>query len=337
MTFVSVVIPTKNSEKTLNECLKSLKNQDYPKNKYEIIIADDHSKDDTLKIAKKYKVKIVTSDWPPGRQRNKAISAAKGDLIGFIDSDCIAKSDWISKGIKYFDSDEIAIVGGPNLTPKSDSFISHCIGYVSSSKIATGSMSARYTKDGFGFKEADETSLISCNMFARKDTIKKAGGFNTEIFPNEENELMARIKEMDYTFLYIPDLIVWHHRRSTVKGFFLQNLAYGRSRMELIKKHPSALKPFHPFPSIFVLSLIFGSIMYLFYPAIRMFFLGMLALYFLIIFSVGIQRSLKYKNVKIIVMVPILFIALHISYGIGFMFGLVSRKNEDIDSDSDLQ
>jgi glycosyltransferase involved in cell wall biosynthesis len=51
---LSVVIPTYNSERTLRECLESIKNQDYPKNKIEIIIADGGSTDRTMEIARKY-------------------------------------------------------------------------------------------------------------------------------------------------------------------------------------------------------------------------------------------------------------------------------------------
>jgi len=323
--FVSVIIPTKNSEKTLEECLKSLKNQTYPKNKYEIIIIDDHSMDGTLDIAKKYGAKIITSNGPPGRQRNKGISKSKGSIIGLIDSDCIAKKDWISEGLKYFISKETAVVGGPNLTPKNDPFISQCVGYVSSSKIGTGSMSARYLKDGFYAREADETSLISCNMFVLKDAIKKVNGFDESLFPNEENELMFRIKERGYKLIYVPSLLVWHHRRASIKKFFMQNLTYGTTRVQFIKKHPRALKLIHLFPSIFVLGLCAGPLL-LFAPfIIKIIYLSGIVSYVLLIFASSLNKTIKIKNIKLLGILPILFFLLHTAYGIGVLKGLLKK------------
>jgi len=323
--FVSVIIPTKNSEKTLEECLKSLKYQTYPKNKYEIIIIDDHSTDKTVDIAKKYRAKIITSNGPPGRQRNKGISKARGNIIGFIDSDCIAKKNWIMEGVKYFISSEIAVVGGPNLTPKNDPFISQCIGYVSSSKIGTGSMSARYVKNGFYARETDETSLISCNMFTLKGVIKKVGGFSETLFPNEENELMFRIKKNGYKLIYVPSLLVWHHRRASVKRFFIQNLTYGRTRIQFIKKHPPALKLIHLFPSIFVLSLFLGPLLFLIFPTIKIVYASLISFYALLIFLSSLDKTIKMKNIKLLGALPPLFFLLHTAYGIGFLNGLIKR------------
>lgn len=325
MKNVSIIIPARNNEKVIGECLESLRRQDYPKKNYEIIVADDHSIDGTVVVAKKYGAKVVKSSNPPGRQRNDAIAAAKGSIIGFIDSDCIAKRNWISEGVKYFDSNEVAVIGGPNLTPRTDSFIAKCIGYVSSSKIATGSMSARYVRDGFGLKEADETSLISCNMFARKDVVERAGCFSTEIFPNEENELMVKIKKMNYRMFYTPNLIVWHHRRSSILGYLKQNLSYGKSRAKLIKMHHSALKPIHPFPSIFVLFLIFGPLLSLASSSFKTLFFITLTLYFSLIILVSIQKGFKEKNIRIAVILPMMFVMLHVSYGAGFLLGLMSK------------
>lgn len=323
--FVSVIIPTKNSEKTLGECLKSLKNQTYPKNKYEIIIIDDHSTDRTVDIAKKYRAKIIISYGPPGRQRNRGISKARGKTIGFIDSDCIAKKNWISEGVKYFISDEIAVVGGPNLTPKNDPFISQCIGYVSSSKIGTGSMSARYVKDGFYARDADETNLISCNMFVLKRAIKKVGGFSEILFPNEENELMFRIKRGGYKLIYVPSLLVWHHRRASVRKFFIQNLTYGKTRTQFIKKHPSALKLIHLFPSIFVLGLFLGPLLFLIFSGIRIIYLSVIFLYILLIFFPSLVKTIKMKDIKLLGILPVLFFLLHTAYGIGFLKGLIKK------------
>jgi glycosyltransferase involved in cell wall biosynthesis len=106
---ISIVIPTLNCEKLLKQCLESIENQDYPKNKIEIIIADGGSKDNTLKTARKYTRKIFSNPLKTA-EAGKAVGVkkAKNDLIAFIDSDNILpEKDWLKKMVKPFEDDEI--------------------------------------------------------------------------------------------------------------------------------------------------------------------------------------------------------------------------------------
>jgi len=320
--FVSVIIPTKNSGNVLEDCLKSLKRQDYPKNCYEIIIGDDHSKDKTVEIAKKYGTKVVRSDKPPGRQRNDAISKAKGSILGFIDSDCVANRDWISKGVSNFTDENVAIVGGPNFTHPDDPFLAHCSGYVFSSRAGSAAMSARYTSDGGSVREADETGLISCNMFMRKSIFKKMEGFETKFFPNEENELMHRVKAAGHKLLYVPDMVVHHHRRSTMRGFFMQALNYGSSRALLVKEHPRVLKVFHIFPSVFAISLLMGPVLSLIFSQLWLLYFMLVGIYFSLMILLGVCKAVELGDARLVFVMPVMFFMLHFAYGVGFIAGL---------------
>ncbi|WP_423792391.1 glycosyltransferase family 2 protein [Methanocaldococcus indicus] len=113
---ITVVIPTYNSEKTLEMCLESIVNQDYPKDKIEIIIADGGSVDRTLEIARRYTDKIFNNPLKTG-EAGKAVGVKKanGDIIALIDSDNILPTkDWFKKMIKPFIEDE-EIVGSEPL------------------------------------------------------------------------------------------------------------------------------------------------------------------------------------------------------------------------------
>jgi len=106
---ISVLIPTLNSENVLGECLASIKQQDYPVSKVEIIIADGGSSDQTLSIAKKYKAKIFNNPLKTGEAgKAVALKHAKGELIALIDSDNILlRKDWLRKMILPFSDKEI--------------------------------------------------------------------------------------------------------------------------------------------------------------------------------------------------------------------------------------
>jgi len=107
--LISVVIPTLNSEKILEMCLESIANQDYPKDKIEIIIADGGSVDGTIDIAKKYTNKIFSNPRKTG-EAGKAVGVkrAKGEIVALIDSDNILPTkDWFRRMVKPFEDKEI--------------------------------------------------------------------------------------------------------------------------------------------------------------------------------------------------------------------------------------
>ncbi len=97
--MLSIIIPALNEEKYLGLLLECIKNQGYKD--YEIIVADAGSKDKTVEIAKKYGCKVVPGGLP-GKGRNEGTRVAKGDLLLFLDADCILPDDFLNIALKEF-------------------------------------------------------------------------------------------------------------------------------------------------------------------------------------------------------------------------------------------
>ena len=95
--LVSVIVPVYNRGEAIGKCIKSLLAQEYPKKKLEIIIVDNNSNDKTKDTIKKYPVKyLLEKEKGSYAARNKGIEHAKGEIIAFTDSDCIADKQWVS-------------------------------------------------------------------------------------------------------------------------------------------------------------------------------------------------------------------------------------------------
>jgi len=136
----------------------------------------------------------------------------------------------------------VAIVGGPNVSPEFDTFLQKAFDAVQTSWFGSYTVRARYQPIGV-LRDASEKELILCNMSMRKSVFLAFRGFDTRLYPNEENELMNRIKAGGYRLLYQPAAIVQRSRRDSLLAFLKQNYTYGRGRMEqmLVGFFPSDL------------------------------------------------------------------------------------------------
>ena len=99
--FISIIIPAYNDSQRLQQCLTLLENQTYPKNLYEVIVIDNNSTESLEVVVSHFSQARYAFEATPGSYsaRNKGLSLAKGDIIGFTDSDCAPAKDWIERGV----------------------------------------------------------------------------------------------------------------------------------------------------------------------------------------------------------------------------------------------
>ena len=113
---VSLIVPARNEEKNIRNCIESLLNLDYPKDKLEIIVSIDGSVDKTLEICKEYEPKIKVIESYPKKCKAEAINEVlpitKGEIIGIFDADCIVDKDCLKNIVKNFSKSNISGVCG---------------------------------------------------------------------------------------------------------------------------------------------------------------------------------------------------------------------------------
>src|SRR5699024_2878905 len=113
----SIIVPSYNSEKYIGELLNTLKNQKYDKKDYEVILVDDCSTDNTLKIVEPYKnkmnlivKKLDTNSGGAGKPRNTALQIAQGEYVFFVDSDDYIHKDTLKDVSAFVDKNNADVV-----------------------------------------------------------------------------------------------------------------------------------------------------------------------------------------------------------------------------------
>lgn len=252
--FVSIIIPVRNAERTLEETFNYLLKVTYPREFLEIIIADGGSTDQTLAVIEKWQKKypfIVLVNVPkcpaPGFARNKAIEKAKGDYLLFTDGDCAPEPNWIDELLKPFEKDQkIGGVGGEIYTLRTDPdniTESYCeqVGFLS-------------VKGRFSIKEegymptltdlspsqvsADRAPFFAtANVAFSKEAIQKIGGKFWDHPTGEDVEFSIQIQKAGFKLYYAPKSIVKHMHRVDLKSFNKQWFGYGKGHAYLVEKH----------------------------------------------------------------------------------------------------
>jgi len=170
--LVSIIVPTKNSEKFLEQCLESIKNQTY-KN-FELIVVDNNSTDNTKKIAKKYTDKIFNKEPERSTQRNFGASQSNGDYVLFIDSDMVLSSKVVESCIKKIQENEL--IKGIIIPEESigEGFWAKCKKLERSFYVGVDWMEAA--------------------RFFRKNVYQKTGGYDENMVSGEDWDLSQRVE-----------------------------------------------------------------------------------------------------------------------------------------------
>jgi len=109
---LSIIIPAKNEEEYLPRLLKSIREQNFPASRYEVIVADANSSDKTVEVAKSYNCKVVKGGMP-AVGRNAGAKEAVGKIFLFVDADSILPKRFIESAVKEFKEKKLTVASVP--------------------------------------------------------------------------------------------------------------------------------------------------------------------------------------------------------------------------------
>lgn len=275
---------------------------------------------------------LVAEGRKPSRQRNRAVSMASGDVIYFLDDDSQVIPGALCHLADLFADPEVVAVGGPSLTPASDSWLQRLFGAALTSLFGAGGMRNRYRTVGV-IRRTTERELIMCNLAIRREPYLAAGGLDERLYPNEENELMDRLTADGHAMLYSPELPVYRSQRPTLRAFARQMFAYGRGRAQQSvlagSCPPASLVPLFfllyllALPPLLVLTA--GSAL----PLLPLVFYLLLDLLF-------VALAMIEGGSVMLILLMLLFPLMHCSNGLGLLYGFVLKRQNPL-SESDVQ
>jgi len=323
---VSFIIPVLNEESIIKSCLDSLLKLDYPKEKIEILIAEGPSTDRTNNIIKKYAekydyIKILKN--PTGNTaigRNICIEQSTGDMLMNYSGHVLAEKNLLNVlALKLLNSpEEIVAVGCSNISPEKQNFIGKVAGVVFSSIMGGKNLFVQNAE----FNEERFSDHISFSCY-RKKVVEKVGNFDPLFWCGQDAELDLRLLKEGYKILYTPKTKVYHFKRTTMRSLFRQMHRYGIARAKMVKKHPTTLKIFHLFGSVFI----FGIIVILILTFLKLIPLWIIPIFILIYILSSIFSAFQITKKPSLILASIVFyFFVHIGYGAGFIRGMIYSK-----------
>ena len=329
---VTVVVPVRNRELTIQPLLDSLQKLDYDTNKVEVIVVDGNSTDKTQEIVKKYPVKLVVEKRKGlNLARNTGIKCAKGEIVAFTDSDCIVPPNWITKIVENFKDPQISCVGGSAKALDND-FISQ---YADNSIVRLMPF----------FTKREELKKVKpffrhpagCNMAFRRKVAEEVGYFDEHIqYGFDEVEFADRICRAGYKMVLDPDVLVWHKHRSTFREFLKQNFQYGKGSGLVLKnnKLKDAVSKWSFLGLMGFISwlLIVGSLTFLTFTSSSSIFFwllfGFTGLPLLILATVYAYRALQNKKLTRVVIYPFIDLFRTLSFCFGQVYQVFKKTRK---------
>jgi glycosyltransferase involved in cell wall biosynthesis len=286
-----------------------------------IIPAGEKTKIEAEKfIDKKEVVLIIERGKNPSKNRNRGVIKSKTKFVAFINAHTFLNKTWVNEVTNFFKAHpEIDIVGGPQLTSKDENLFGKASGYALSSKFGTANVSFRYKQNKLNLN-ADETMLTSANLICKKNIFKKIK-FDETIYPGEDPKFIEDAKKAELNVAYSPEIIVYNLRRPSPPLLFKQVFNYGITRPQKESLIQTLKKPYFLIPSLLVLYLITLPSLIL---ISKFMILPLLAYFFLdILFS--FYESIKNKDVFSTLLLMLTFPIIHLSYGLGFLYGSLKK------------
>ncbi|MFC7068751.1 glycosyltransferase [Halobaculum lipolyticum] len=318
--LVSVVVVTYNSASTVGETLSSLAEQTYPDDRYEVLVVDGGSSDDTERVVAGYDASFhVVDGGTIGACRNRGIDTADGRYVAFTDSDCAVPATWLRSLVDRIvgADDHIAGIGGPNRPFPDDPAFAKLVGSLQGTVFGSGGSPQSHAID----RVREVRSVACCNVIYDAALLEEYR-FDGDINVGEDAELHFRLSEAGYRFLFDPVIAVSHHLSADFAAFTKKARSYGYSMARIQRRHGKLIRWYSPIPSAALGGGTVAALADL--RSRRARYVPVLALAYLLVSGYATAQVYRDRRSPLALLTPVLLAAQYVCYGVGFLEGLTA-------------
>lgn len=318
--LISVCIVTAGRPALLDSCLASLQAQVDPP-PFELLVCCDGDNNGPVVVFNRFPGATVGVTEPalPGAARNLLIARAEGELLLFLDDDVVADAHLLRRLADAAAAwPEVTVFGGPNETPPGSSRFQVIQGAVLASLVGSGPVRRRYGRHRAG--PADERFFTLCNLAIRRRAMLP---FPPDVVCAEENVVLTELSRRGVAMRYDPDLVVFHERRATVRGFLAQVFKYGRGRGQLTARAPTTFRPAFAAPVVLLVYVGLVPVLLAYDRA----WLVPLAAYGAIVVAGGARVAWTLRRATAAPTAGALIAGMHTCYAAGIVTGLLSKRS----------
>jgi glycosyltransferase involved in cell wall biosynthesis len=318
---VSLVIPVRDERAAIASCLAAVLGQEYPPSLLEVIVVDAGSTDGSRELVEDRarrdgRIRLLhnpTGSIPAGL--NVGIRAARGDVIARVDARARLAPDYVAIAVDLLRTTGAANVGGP-VRSETPTAVGQALALAWASRFGLGGAATRY-------RDAEEqwTDTVYLGVFPR-DVLDAVGPYDETIPQDEDTELNYRIRARGGKILLSPRLRTTYLNVPSLGRIARKNFQFGLSKARVWRRHPGMVRGRHLVPPAFVGALGGGPVLGLLHPLGLELWLGLVGLYATACLAVSAVHAARTRQ-RAALLLPVVFPLLHVTWGAGFLWGLV--------------
>ena len=319
-------IPVRNEEGFIEKTIGELQAQDYPHDRYEIIVADGESTDRTAEIVGSICSKhsnVLLFNNPQRRSsagRNIGFKNGKGEIFLVVDGHCLIASDQLFRNItSCFERSGAQCLGRPQpLDPPGINDFQKAVALARGSSIGHGGDSLIYSNhEGF-------VSPVSHGAIYRREVFEKVGYVDEAFDACEDVDFNYRVEKAGFKTYMSPSLAIKYYPRENLSSLWRQMLRYGKGRFQFLQKHPETLTIMGMVPPIFVAALFLLAILSFILPVFFYSLAIIYGFYLLVVIAYSLRISFTEK-LSYLKYLPIIYFVIHFGLGFGFLAKSIKR------------
>jgi len=320
--FISVVIPVKNEQAHLGGVLQDLLEQNYPTDRFEILVVDGNSTDETCQVVEGFRkgcaVRILWLENPAqlsSAGRNVGARAARGEFIFFIDGHCrIPSKTLFQDAVGLFDRSGADCLCRPQpLTMPGNTSFQEVVAHARATMLGHARDSTIYLANGEG-----PVNPASSGALYRRAVFERVGFFDERFDACEDVEFNCRVSKARLRSYFSAKLAILYQPRRDLRSLWAQMMRYGRGRCRLLEKHPDLFSLSQILPSTLLLSIVMGALGALVSLRLGELFLAGIAAYTGVVLAFSWKLALRY-GWRHSVWAPPVYACIHFGLGAGFL------------------